>query len=109
MLQIFLRSHIHVDGRCFHHSTHATAGFDNILAVIADAVQRKATGSRFLQSADQADQGCLTSAVLSHKAIDGTFGNIHSKTIQCLKVFILFCQAVCLQNIVHIVLPPLLT
>ena len=74
-----------------------------------NAIQREIARSRLLQSADQSDQGCLTSAVLSHEAIDRAFGNVHGKTVQSLKVFILFCQAVCLQNIVHSVLPPLMT
>ena len=101
LFQILFRRHIHINSRCLHHGSHAPAGPGHVPAAALDAVKSKIAGRRLLQSADQTDQRGLACPVLSHKAIDRAFGNIHRKAVQRLEIFIFFCQAVGLQNIAH--------
>lgn len=47
----------------------------------ADSVKRILPGSRFLQAADQPEQGRLTGSVFSYQSINCTLGNVHGKIV----------------------------
>ena len=70
LLHVFLRSHIHINGRGLHDGPQPSAGTDNFFFVISNSIQCVTSGRRVLKPADQPDQSGLARAVFTHKSID---------------------------------------
>ena len=101
LAQVVLSGHIQIDGGGLHHRAHPAAGPDDVSVTVFGAVQGKTAGGGLLQSADQADQGCLARAVAAHKAVDGALGNVHGQTAQGFEVAVLLSEILGGQNVFH--------
>ena len=90
--QVILGCHVLIDRWSLYYRAHSTAASADAGIVVFSSVDGIASGGRLLKSADKADKCSLSSAVLSHKSVDGSLGNMDGEVIQRFKVLIAFTQ-----------------
>ena len=102
LAEIFLRRHVQVNGRRFHHCAHlASCPLDFRVCVLC-AIQGEAAARRLLQAANQADERGFARAVPADEAIDRTLRDVHVQPIQRREIAAALAESIGFKHIFHV-------
>ena len=102
LADIFLRRHIQIDGRRFHHGPHPAAAAADPVVRVLHAVKRKAAARRLLQAADETDECGLACAVSADEAVNAPFRDVHIQPVQRCKIMVALGEPIGFKHVFHV-------
>ena len=102
LADIFLRRHIQIDGRRFHHCAHSASRTLNFYICVLCAIQGNAAARRLLQAADEADECGLACAVSADEAIDRAFRDVHVQPVQRRESTVALGEPIGFKHVFHV-------